>query len=235
MIDASSIKHIAFIMDGNGRWAKQRHMPREYGHKVGAEAFERIVNYCYDIGIGAVTVYAFSTENWKRPQPEVSTLMGLISEFAVSELPNMMKDGVRLRTIGRTNDLPFAARTALLRTIDLTAKNDKLILTVALSYGGRAEIVDAVNRIIAEKRTAPVTEQDFTSYLYAPDIPDPDLLIRTGGEKRLSNFLLWELSYAELYVTDTYWPDFDENALRKALDSFGGRKRRFGGLNSQNQ
>ena len=229
------IQHLAIIMDGNGRWAEQRGLSRSEGHRAGARAISGVARAALKAGIRYMTVYAFSTENWKRPKAEVTTLMGLISEFAVSELPNMMKDGVRLRTIGRTNDLPFAARTALLRTIDLTAKNDKLILTVALSYGGRAEIVDAVNRIIAEKRTAPVTEQDFTSYLYAPDIPDPDLLIRTGGEKRLSNFLLWELSYAELYVTDTYWPDFDEKELQKALASFGGRKRRFGGLNEQNQ
>ena len=229
------IQHLAIIMDGNGRWAEERGLTRSDGHRAGAKAIGVAARAAIKAGIRYMTLYAFSTENWKRPALEVTTLMGLVSEFAVSELPTLMRDGVRLRTIGRTNDLPFAARTALLKTIDLTAKNDKLILTVALSYGGRAEIVDAVNRIIAEKRTAPVTEQDFASYLYAPDIPDPDLLIRTGGEKRLSNFLLWELSYAELYVTDTYWPDFSEETLQKALESFGGRKRRFGGLNSRNQ
>ena len=229
------IQHLAIIMDGNGRWAEARGLSRSDGHRAGAKAIGVAARAAIKAGIKYVTLYAFSTENWKRPRLEVTTLMGLVSEFAVSELPTLMRDGVRLRTIGRTNDLPFAARTALLRTIDLTAKNDKLTLTVALSYGGRAEIVDAVNRIIAEKRTTPVTEQDFASYLYAPDIPDPDLLIRTGGEKRLSNFLLWELSYAELYVTDTYWPDFSEETLRQALASFGGRKRRFGGLNSRNQ
>ena len=229
------IQHLAIIMDGNGRWAEQRGLSRSDGHRAGAKAIGVAARAAIKAGIKYMTLYAFSTENWKRPALEVTTLMGLVSEFAVSELPTLMRDGVRLRTIGRTGDLPFAARTALLRTIDLTAKNDKLVLTVALSYGGRAEIVDAVNRIIAEKRTTPVTEQDFTSYLYAPDIPDPDLLIRTGGEKRLSNFLLWELSYSELYVTDTYWPDFSEETLQKALESFGGRKRRFGGLNNQNQ
>ena len=229
------IQHLAIIMDGNGRWAEERGLTRSDGHRAGAKAIGVAARAAIKAGIKYMTLYAFSTENWKRPALEVTTLMGLVSEFAVSELPTLMRDGVRLRTIGRTNDLPFAARTALLRTIDLTARNDKLVLTVALSYGGRAEIVDAVNRIIAEKRTAPVTEQDFASYLYAPDIPDPDLLIRTGGEKRLSNFLLWELSYAELYVTDTYWPDFSEETLQKALESFGGRKRRFGGLNNQNQ
>ena len=229
------IQHLAIIMDGNGRWAEERGLTRSDGHRAGAKAIGVAARAAIKAGIKYMTLYAFSTENWKRPALEVTTLMGLVSEFAVSELPTLMRDGVRLRTIGRTNDLPFAARTALLRTIELTAKNDKLVLTVALSYGGRAEIVDAVNRIIAEKRTNPVTEQDFASYLYAPDIPDPDLLIRTGGEKRLSNFLLWELSYAELYVTDTYWPDFSEETLQKALESFGGRKRRFGGLNNQNK
>ena len=229
------IQHLAIIMDGNGRWAEERGLTRSDGHRAGAKAIGVAARAAIKAGIKYVTLYAFSTENWKRPPLEVTTLMGLVSEFAVSELPTLMRDGVKLRTIGRTNDLPFAARTALLRTIDLTAKNDKLTLTVALSYGGRAEIVDAVNRIIAEKRTAPVTEQDFSSYLYAPDIPDPDLLIRTGGEKRLSNFLLWELSYAELYVTDTYWPDFSEETLQQALASYGGRKRRFGGLNGQKQ
>ena len=145
----------------------------------------------------------------------------------------MMRDGVRLRTIGRTADLPLAARTALEYAIKETAGNDKLTINIALSYGGRAEIVDAVNKIIAEKRTTPVSEADFVNYLYAPDIPDPDLMIRTGGEMRISNFLLWELSYAELYVTDTFWPDFDENTLNEALSSFGSRKRRFGGLNKK--
>ena len=227
------VRHLAIIMDGNGRWAEARGLTRSDGHRAGARQISVVTRAALKAGIKYMTLYAFSTENWKRPKPEVATLMGLIPEFAVSELPNMMRDGVRLRTIGRTGDLPLAARTALLKTIDLTAKNDKLILTIALSYGGRAEIVDAVNRIIAEKRTAPVTEQDFPNYLYAPDIPDPDLLVRTGGEMRLSNFLLWELSYSELYVTDTYWPDFGEEALQKALESFGGRKRRFGGLDKK--
>ena len=220
-------------MDGNGRWAEERGLTRSDGHKAGARQIGVAARAAIKAGIKYLTLYAFSTENWKRPKDEVAVLMGLISEFAQSELPNMMRDGVRLRTIGRTADLPLAARTALEFAIKQTEKNDTLTINIALSYGGRAEIVDAVNKIIAEKRTAPIDEKEFVNYLYAPDIPDPDLLIRTSGELRLSNFLLWELSYSELYVTNTYWPDFDENTLAEALASFGSRKRRFGGLNKK--
>ena len=227
------IDHLAIIMDGNGRWAEERGLTRSDGHRAGARQIGVAARAAMDAGIKYLTLYAFSTENWKRPAEEVSVLMGLISEFAKSELPSMMRDGVRLRTIGRTADLPAVSRQALEFAIRQTAANDKLTINIALSYGGRAEIVDAVNKLIAEKRSEPVTEESFSEYLYAPDIPDPDLLIRTGGEMRLSNFLLWELSYTELYVTDTYWPDFDAATLQQALDSFGGRKRRFGGLNKK--
>ena len=227
------VNHLAIIMDGNGRWAEERGLTRSDGHKAGARQIGVAARAAIKAGIKYLTLYAFSTENWKRPKDEVAVLMGLISEFAQSELPNMMRDGVRLRTIGRTADLPLAARTALEFAIKQTEKNDTLTINIALSYGGRAEIVDAVNKIIAEKRTAPIDEKEFVNYLYAPDIPDPDLLIRTSGELRLSNFLLWELSYSELYVTNTYWPDFDENTLAEALASFGSRKRRFGGLNKK--
>ena len=227
------VNHLAIIMDGNGRWAEERGLTRSDGHKAGARQIGVAARAAIKAGIKYLTLYAFSTENWKRPKDEVAVLMGLISEFAQSELPNMMRDGVRLRTIGRTSDLPLAARTALEFAIKQTEKNDTLTINIALSYGGRAEIVDAVNKIIGEKRTAPIDEKEFVNYLYAPDIPDPDLLIRTSGELRLSNFLLWELSYSELYVTDTYWPDFDENTLAEALASFGSRKRRFGGLNKK--
>ena len=227
------VNHLAIIMDGNGRWAEERGLTRSDGHRAGARQIAVAAQAAMEAGIKYLTLYAFSTENWKRPQPEVSVLMDLISEFSKAELPAMLRDGVRLRTIGRTADLPIAARTALELAIKQTEKNDRLTINIALSYGGRAEIVDAVNKIIAEKRSTPVTEADFVSYLYAPDIPDPDLLIRTGGEMRLSNFLLWELSYAELYVTDTYWPDFTKETLAEALNSFGSRKRRFGGLNKK--
>ena len=226
------MEHIAIIMDGNGRWAEARGLSRSDGHKAGADNISRIADAAREFGIKYLTLYAFSTENWKRPPAEVAFLMGLISEITEKQLPQMMKNNVRLRTIGRTQDLPLPARKSLLKCIEETKNNTGLTLNIALSYGGRAEITDAVNKILAEKKPGEkIDEKEFTKYLYAPDIPDPDLLIRTSGELRLSNFLLWQLSYSEIYVTETHWPDFDKEALQKALDSFGKRKRRFGGLN----
>ena len=233
--DENMIKHIAIIMDGNGRWAEARGLSRSEGHLAGARNISKVVDAATEMGIESLTLYAFSPENWKRPEPEVTALMQILKEFAVSELPAMMKNGVRLRTIGRTADLPLASRTALLKAIDLTKNNTGLTINIALSYGGRAEIVDAVNKILKERKSdAPMTEDEFRNYLYLPDMPDPDLMIRTGGNLRISNFLLWQLSYAELYVTDTYWPDFSAEDLRKAIEAFDGRERRFGGLNDQN-
>ncbi len=226
------VNHLAIIMDGNGRWAEERGLTRSEGHRAGAQQISVVSEAAAERGIRYLTLYAFSTENWKRPPAEVATLMGMIGEFCDAKLPEMQKNGVRLRTIGRSSDLPAPARRKLLETIEKTAGNDRLTLNIALSYGGRAEIVDAANRIIAEKRTKPVTEESFREYLYAPDIPDPDLLIRTGGEHRLSNFLLWELSYAEFYVADAFWPAFDGAELDRALASFEQRNRRFGGLKS---
>ena len=230
------IKHIAIIMDGNGRWATERGLSRSEGHLAGAKNIGKVVDAAAEMGIESLTLYAFSTENWKRPEAEVSALMQILKEFAVSELPAMMKNGVRLRTIGRTNDLPLASRLALLKAIDMTKNNDKFTINIALSYGGRAEIVDAVNKILKERKSdEPVTEEEFRNYLYLPDMPDPDLLIRTSGELRLSNFLLWELSYSEIYVTDTLWPDFDEDEIIKAAKAFYKRKRRFGGLDKEDE
>lgn len=229
------IKHIAIIMDGNGRWATERGLSRSEGHRAGAQQISKVVDAARQMGIESLTLYAFSTENWKRPAPEVGALMELLREFSISQLPAMMKNQVRLRTIGRTADLPLIPRTALLKAIDMTKNNTKFTVNIALSYGGRAEIVDAVNRIIKERKSdQPITEEEFRSYLYLPDMPDPDLLIRTGGELRISNFLLWQISYSELYVTPTYWPDFGEAELKKAVESFSSRKRRFGGLDNQN-
>jgi undecaprenyl diphosphate synthase len=226
------MEHIAIIMDGNGRWAEARGLTRSDGHQAGADNISRIADAARELGIKYLTLYAFSTENWKRPPAEVAFLMGLIPAITEKQLPEMMKNNVRLRTIGRTGDLPLPARKSLLKCIEETKNNTGLTINIALSYGGRAEITDAVNKILAEKKPGEkIDEKEFAKYLYAPDIPDPDLLIRTSGELRLSNFLLWQLSYSEIYVTNTHWPDFDKEALQTAINSFGSRKRRFGGLN----
>ena len=225
-------EHIAMIMDGNGRWAQLRGLDRSAGHRAGAENISKVVDACMKHGIKSLTVYAFSTENWKRPTDEVSALMGLISEFCGGKLGDMMKNGVRLRTIGRSADLPVLSRTALLHAVEKTAQNDKFTLNIALSYGGRAEIVDAVNKMLKEG-IKEITEESFRDYLYAGDIPDPAMIIRTGGEMRLSNFLMWESAYSEIYVTDTWWPDFSEEDLIKALEWYATRDRRFGGIKTK--
>ncbi|MCQ2379185.1 MAG: isoprenyl transferase [Victivallaceae bacterium] len=223
------IRHLAIIMDGNGRWAQQRGLSRSEGHRAGAQRISDITEAAAQLGIEYLTLYAFSTENWKRPIAEVTFLMNLIPEFCRNKLPDMMKNGVRLRTVGRTDDLPAASKAALLDAVEKTRDNRKITLNLALSYGGRAEIVDAVNRILREeKKPEKITEETFARYLYAPDIPDPDLMIRTSGEMRLSNFLLWELSYAELFVSDLHWPDFDAAALKEAVSAYETRDRRFG-------
>ena len=228
------ISHVAIIMDGNGRWADRRGLPKVEGHRQGARQVSEVLNAARDFGIEILTLYAFSTENWKRPLAEVKALMGLLEEFLDEKLPELVENRVRLRTIGRTDGLYPGARRKLLAAVEATAGNDRGTLNLALNYGGRAEIVDAVNRIAAEaaqangKRGA-ITEESFRNYLYAPDLPDPDLLIRTSGELRLSNFLLWQLSYSEIYVTDTLWPDFGRLELEMALEAFGKRERRFGG------
>ena len=226
-----SVEHLAIIMDGNGRWATERGLSRSEGHAAGARQIEKVVEAAREAGIKYLTVYAFSTENWKRPEPEVSALMELLRQFTTDKLQSMMENNVRLRTIGRTDDIPLIPRMALKKAIETTAKNDGFTLTLALSYGSRAELVDGMNKMLKERKSdKPLTEEEFRNYLYAPDIPDPDLMIRTSGEMRISNFLLWQLSYAELYVTPVYWPDFGKEELQKALASFATRKRRFGGL-----
>ena len=221
-------------MDGNGRWAERRGLPKVEGHRQGARQVTEVLKAAQEYGVEFLTLYAFSTENWKRPVAEVTALMGLLEEFIDDKLPELMKNGIRLRTIGRTEDLFPGARKKLLYAIEMTEKNDGGTLNLALNYGGRAEIVDAVNKMAAEMtekggRFPKVTEESFRNYLYASDIPDPDLLIRTSGELRLSNFLLWELSYSEMYVTDTLWPDFGKKEFGEALEAYGQRDRRFGG------
>ncbi len=225
-------KHIAIIMDGNGRWAQNRGLARSEGHRAGSKQVEAIADAAIAEGVQALTLYAFSTENWNRPKLEVETLMKLFAEYAQHSLDDLQRRGIRLRTIGRMEALPLLPRKALQRAIDATAKNTTLTLNVALNYGGRAELVDAASKVVAARvksgDASPVTEEEFAAALYAPDLPPPDLLIRTGGELRLSNFLLWELSYAEFYFTDVLWPDFGAAELHAAIEEFANRHRRFG-------
>ena len=225
-------QHIAIIMDGNGRWATERGLPRSEGHRAGARQLATVADAAARLGVQYLTLYAFSTENWRRPIAEVTALMGLLREFVDERLPELVERNIRLWTIGRTDDLPAPTRNALRKAIEATSHNTGITVTLALSYGGRAEITDAVTKLLAERAgdTRPVTEDDIRRHLYHPDLPDPELMIRTGGEHRLSNFLLWQLSYAELYVTPVYWPDFGEQQLREAIDAFSRRERRFGNV-----
>jgi len=230
--------HIAIIMDGNGRWARRRHLPRVAGHKAGIASVRSTVETCAQMGIAALTLYAFSVENWKRPRAEVDTLWRLLRIYLRNELPTMMRNGVRLSTLGRMDDLAPQIRRDLEATCAETASNTGLQLNLALNYGGRAEIVDAVRTLIDDARKnntldhLEVTEAAIGARLYTAGLPDPDLLIRTSGEMRVSNFLLWQIAYAELYVTETLWPDFDRAELLRAVVDYQKRDRRFGGLTS---
>jgi undecaprenyl diphosphate synthase len=226
-------RHVAVIMDGNGRWAKQRLRPRLFGHRAGAESLRAILRACRDHGVEFLTVYAFSTENWVRPQEEVGGLMSLLKTFLKKDERDLHENHVRLRVTGRIQDLPKAVRTELERVMAATQHYKKGQLILALSYGGRTEIVDTVRAIAGKVRAgklepAQIDEALVARHLYLPDVPDPDLMIRTSGEMRLSNFLLWELSYAEFYFTDTLWPDFREPDFAKALAEYARRQRRFG-------
>ncbi|WP_406678690.1 isoprenyl transferase [Moorella sp. ACPs] len=228
-------RHVAIIMDGNGRWARKRGLPRVAGHRAGVESLRDIVRACVDWGIAILTVYAFSTENWKRPREEVEALMNLLVEYMRRELPELKKEGVQVRAIGRLEALPLAARQELARARRETAGNSRLILNLALNYGGRAELVDAcrhiARQVLAGKlRPEDIDEDALKGALYTGDLPDPDLLIRPSGEMRLSNFLLWQLAYTELWFADVYWPDFRRENLRQALLAYQQRERRFGGL-----
>ena len=224
-------RHIAIIMDGNGRWAKERGLPRLKGHERGVETVRAVTEECVALGVEFLTLYAFSTENWKRPELEVSGLWGILEHFLAYELPTMMKNGIRLRTIGRTHELPESTQLKLRETITATANNPATTLILALNYSSRTEIADAVRSICA---VAPdpqtITPETISAHLYTAEYPDPDLLIRTSGEMRLSNFLLWQLSYAEFYITPKFWPDFGKEDLRAAVAEFQKRARRFGGL-----
>jgi undecaprenyl diphosphate synthase len=228
------LNHIAIIMDGNGRWAKKRGLKHLEGHQQGAEAVKKIIEACQFHEIEYLTLYAFSTENWKRSKLEVNGLMKLLSSFLSENLKTIHEKNIRLKAIGRLDKLPFFVRHKLLKAIAETANNKSGTVILALNYGGRAEIFDAAKKIaaavISEKISLnDIDENRFMEYLYDPDIPDPDLMIRTSGEMRLSNFLLWELAYSEFFVTDTLWPDFGADELAEAIESYYKRDRRFGG------
>jgi len=225
--------HIAIIMDGNGRWATNRGLPRILGHRAGAEAVRRVAEACCELGIRWLSLYAFSWENWSRPTEEIRELMSLLDEFLTREAPTLRKNQIRLRAIGRLTELPDEVLAHLNQLIAETAQFSRMTLTLALSYGGRQEIVDAARRIATRVQDggmspSQIDESLFTQHLYLPDLPDPDLLIRTSGEQRISNFLLWQISYCELYVTPRLWPDFTKEDLIEAILEYQKRDRRFG-------
>jgi len=228
-------RHVAIIMDGNGRWAQRRDLPRIEGHRRGVATVRRITEECARLGIGQLTLYCLSSENWKRPQTELDFLMHLLEQYLIEERTTIMENNLRVRTIGRRDDIPEPVIRELDKTISMSAENDGMCLCLAINYGGRREIVDAVRAIGEEIQTAlldwsDVEEQTISDHLYTAGMADPDLLIRTAGELRISNFLLWQVSYAEIWVTPLCWPDFEISDLRQALSDYAARERRFGGL-----
>lgn len=233
-IDINSLpKHIAIIMDGNGRWAKKRFLPRIAGHRAGVKTVDRIVTICRKIGIKALTLYSFSEENWSRPKNEINALMEILKRYLKKELDRMLKEDIRFNTIGTIDNLPSSAQKIIQDAKERTKNNKGMVLTLALSYGSRSEIVDAVREIASDIKKNKISVEDITpglfqSYLYTKGLPEPDLLIRTSGELRISNFLLYQIAYAELYFTDLLWPDFKEDDLLKAVIEFQTRERRFG-------
>lgn len=226
-------QHIAIIMDGNGRWAQQHAIGRIRGHKKGAQAVRTVVRACREIGIKYLTLFAFSIENWERPAKEVQSLMSLLEEYLIKEVKELQKQGIRLTTIGEINRLHPSVKEKLLQAKEITINNDKMVLNIALSYGGKDEIIRAVKKIIQDNKNGKIdineiNKETFNNYLYTCGMPDPDLLIRTSGEYRISNFLLWQMAYTELYFTKVLWPDFTKDDLLKAIDSYQKRERRFG-------
>ena len=231
-------RHVAIIMDGNGRWAKQRGMNRIRGHEEGAKSVKAIVRATREIGVPWLTLYAFSEENWRRPKVEVEALMVLLKRFLQSEVKEMLDNGIRFQAIGRLHKLPKDVQRTLRETAERTASNRNMVLTLALSYGGRQEVTDAVKKMVqrveaGEIRSSDITETLLSEHLYTASMPDPDLLIRTSGECRISNFLLWQIAYAEIYVTPTYWPDFRKAEYVEALVEYQRRERRFGATGDQ--
>ncbi len=229
-------RHVAIIMDGNGRWANRRFLPRVAGHRAGVEAVRATVDASARLGIEALTLYAFSVENWKRPPFEIEALMTFLKEYLRKELENIHRNNIRFRTIGRTNELDESVQFELRSAIRKTASNTGMILNVALNYGGRVEMVDAFRKLMEKcqregRSPESITENEIARHLYTADLPDPDLLIRTSGEMRVSNFLLWQIAYSEIYVTETLWPDFRRPDIFAAIIDYQKRERRFGGLN----
>lgn len=230
-------KHVAIILDGNGRWAKSRRLPRTQGHLEGVKRVDEAIETCMKMGVKVLTVYVFSTENWNRPKNEVSMLIHTLVAVLNRKVKKMHEAGVRLQFIGRRQGIPDQVSKGFEDATELTKNNSKLTVNVAFNYGGRTEILDAVGHILDDVQSGKVKKEDinealFSDYLYTRGLPDPDLLIRTSGEKRISNFLLWQLSYAEFYFTEKFWPDFDETEFRKAIADFQGRERRYGGLSN---
>ena len=238
-LDLKSLpQHIAVIMDGNGRWAQRRHLPRIAGHRAGVKAARQIIESCARLKLPCLTLYAFSLENWRRPQAEVDFLMRLLREYLSRELPSIHKNNIKLQVIGRAEQLPDAVRLDIEEGMRLTASNTGMKLVVALNYGARAELVDAFNVLLKQAKASGASdfqadEQLISDHLYTAGLPDPDLLIRTSGEMRVSNFLLWQIAYAEMYVTETLWPDFSRECLLESLLDFQKRERRYGGLGSK--
>jgi undecaprenyl diphosphate synthase len=227
-------RHIAVIMDGNGRWAQQRGLPRSEGHKAGVEAARGIVTECRKLGIECLTLYVFSQENWQRPADEINALFSLLVEFLGREVPNMERESIRLRTLGEIDALPLAARTAVRHALKRTAHCDAMTVNLALNYSGREEILHAARSLVRDGiQPEQISEEDFSRRLYTAGQPDPDLLIRTSGELRISNYLLFQCAYCELYFTDEFWPDFSPQSLHKALASYAARRRRFGKTQEQ--
>lgn len=229
MIDSLKIpQHIAVIMDGNGRWAKKRRLPRIAGHKEGAESLRAVLKACAELGVKFLTVYAFSTENWGRPKDEVDFLMGLFSSTIDREVDELMKNGVRVNFLGRLHKFSPELQKKMGGMMDKTRGNQRITLNVMVNYGGRAEVVDAVNEMLREGKAGEISEDELSRHLYTKDIPDPDLLIRTANEMRVSNFLLWQIAYAEIYVTAALWPEFRREQLIEAVEAYQKRERRFG-------
>jgi undecaprenyl diphosphate synthase len=231
-------RHVAIIMDGNGRWAQSRGLDRNAGHREGIESVRAIVREAHELDIGILTLYAFSLENWNRPKIEVNSLMGLLEEYLKIELPEIMEKGICVRAVGRMDRLPWTTRKAVRHAVEQSADNRGMTLVFALSYGARQEIVDAAKQLMRDAEAGKLDperldEKTFAAYLYAPDLPDPDLLIRTGGESRVSNFLLWQIAYAEIYTTELMWPEFREAQFIDAIVNYQSRERRFGRTSAQ--